>query len=154
MEHAPTERGAVRIRAAHPQDGAAIAALLGDLGYPADPETAGLRVSRLNTDARSALFVAELGEAIVGLASIHRIPLFHKDGELARITSLVVAQNRRRRGVGTALLGACEAWAGKSGAERLELTSGDHRVDAHAFYELAGFEREGVRMTRWVAARP
>ena len=84
------------------------------------------------------------------IASLHLISLFHRDGFLARVTSFVVAEDLRHRGVGTALLGACERWAWKHRAERLEVTSGDGRDDAHRFYERQGYARQGMRFSKWL----
>jgi len=111
------------------------------------------RIARLSTVAGSAMLVATRSKCVCALATLHLIPLFHRDASLARITSFIVTNAARRSGVGSALLAACEDYAMSHGAERVEVTSGDRRPDAHAFYERRGFEREGVRMTRWLEER-
>lgn len=147
MEH----RGELLVRVATVHDAQAVSALLGDLHYPTTVASAAARIARLASTDASACLVALRGAIVCGLVTIHRIPLFHRDGELARITSLVVAQGYRRSGVGAALIAACEAHAREHGAERIELTSGDSRLDAHAFYEHQGFAREGLRLTKQVS---
>lgn len=134
-------------------DANAIAGLLAELGYPTDPASAAARIARLAEDSGSTVVVAARGGAVCGLATVHLIPLFHREGALARITSFVVQRSAQRSGVGSALLAACEAYARLHGAERIEVTSGDRRAEAHAFYEARGFEREGLRMTRWLVER-
>jgi GNAT superfamily N-acetyltransferase len=143
----------VATRPATVADAPAIAALLAELGYPTDPASAAARIARLAEDSGSTVVVAARGGAVCGLATVHLIPLFHREGALARITSFVVQRSAQRSGVGSALLAACEAYARLHGAERIEVTSGDRRAEAHAFYEARGFEREGLRMTRWLVER-
>ena len=46
----------------------------------------------------------------------------------------------RRSGVGSALITDVEAHAIAQGARHIDLSSGDWRDDAHAFYERLGFE--------------
>jgi GNAT superfamily N-acetyltransferase len=86
------------------------------------------------------------------------LPLFHTPGYLARITALVVAATARGIGVGRALLAATEAYAWSTGCVRIEVTSGDHRPDAHAFYERLGYhvdERRFIkRRTAGTSERP
>jgi GNAT superfamily N-acetyltransferase len=143
----------VATRPATLADADAVAALLGELGYPADRVSAASRIALLTSRPGSTVLVASRGVVVCGLATVHLIPLFHRDGQLARLTSFVVARAAQRCGVGSALLAACEAHARSLGAERLEVTSGDRRPQAHAFYEARGFEREGVRMTRWLVEK-
>lgn len=140
----------VATRPASLADASAIAGLLDELGYATDPASAAARIVRLAGDSGSTAVIATRACVACGLATVHLIPLFHRDGALARVTSFVVARAAQRSGVGSALLAACEAWARARGAERLEVTSGDRRPEAHAFYAARGFEREGVRMTRWL----
>jgi N-acetylglutamate synthase-like GNAT family acetyltransferase len=146
------ERAVIRPAAA--EDADAIASLLGELGYPTDQGSAAARIARLSAAEGSAIFVATRSGCVCALATLHLIPLFHRDSSLARITSFVVTRAAQRSGAGSALLTACEVYARAHGAERLEVTSGDQRPEAHAFYERRGFEREGVRMTRRLTERP
>ena len=60
----------------------------------------------------------------------------------------VVAAPARRSGVGRALIRAAEAKARRHGCPRLDLSSGDWRSDAHAFYEALGFERSALAFRR------
>ena len=148
-DNAP-HREPVVVRTATTADADAVGALLLQLGYPTDQASAAARIARHTVDPGSTVLVAVRGDAACGLATVHLIPLFHRDGSLARITSFAVSSSSQHRGVGTLLMAACETFARTRGAERLEVTSGDRRPGAHAFYEHRGFEREGVRMTRWL----
>jgi len=57
----------------------------------------------------------------------------------------VVGADQRGHGIGALLLAAAVDWCRERGATRIELTSGDARPDAHAFYEHRGWRREGAR---------
>ena len=150
MGREPEQSMETIVRPAAQDDAVAIAALLGELGYPTEVERVAARIERALQTNADAVLVVTRREAVCACASMHLLPLFHRDGFLARITSFVVTRSEQRRGVGSALHAACEAFAREHGAERLEVTSGDRRVDAHAFYEHAGYEREGVRMVCWL----
>jgi len=138
------------VRHATAEDAPAIATLMAELGYPDDATVVEARVARSCPEGPDTVFIAEFDGEAAGVGSVHLIPLFHRDGYLARITSFVVASELHGRGIGTALLKACERWAADHLAERVEITSGDERDAAHAFYERRGFAREGQRFSKWV----
>ena len=64
--------------------------------------------------------------------------------------TLAVDPGHRRSGVGRALLGAVEAWAGELGCREIEITSRRTRDDAHAFYRALGFADECARSARFM----
>lgn len=133
------------VRAAEASDAGALAELLGQLGYPCTPSEVRDRLTALAAPEADAVFVALLAGVPAGLASLHLIPLLQEARPIARITAFVVAEAARRRGVGRLLVAACEARARAWNAARLELTSGDHRREAHAFYLALGFTRAAQR---------
>jgi putative acetyltransferase len=57
----------------------------------------------------------------------------------------MVAADRRRRGIGRALLVAAVDWARAAGVTKLELHVFPWNEPAIRLYERFGFEREGVR---------
>jgi GNAT superfamily N-acetyltransferase len=138
----------LRIRDAQPADAAAIAALLGELGYPADPLRVERRLRRISNDADSRLFVAELDGEVAGLAGLHLLPLVQRDEVGAELTAMVVGAAYRRKGVGAELVRAVEHEARLRGCGRLALGSANRRSDAHAFYERLGFESTGRRFAK------
>lgn len=92
------------------------------------------------TESKSdKVFVCESGGLVVGVVTLHAIPLFHTIGQLVRITSLSVLEGWFRKGIGAKLVEAAEGWAWSEGAIRIEVTSGDHRYGAHKFYESMGY---------------
>ena len=125
-----------------------VSALLGELGYPASAREVAQRLARVERDAASCVLVAELEGRVVGMAAFHVIPHIELDRPTARLTSLVVAEEARRKGVGRALVDRVEAEARAAGCGRVELMTGDQRTDAHAFYDALGFADASRRFVK------
>jgi N-acetylglutamate synthase-like GNAT family acetyltransferase len=128
------------VREAVPGDGAAVADLLTELGYAASSEVALQRLVAFDADPASRVQIAEADGAVVGLVATHVVPRLDAELLSCRIVDLVVSEDHRRQGVGSALVAAAEVEARRCGCRRLDLSSGDWRDDAHAFYERLGFE--------------
>ena len=95
----------------------------------------------------AAVFVAETADGIVGRLSIARDahPASHHVADLG----LMVAQGKRRQGIGTALIAAASDWALESGISKLELHVFPHNAPAISLYEKLGFEKEGYRKNHY-----
>nr|WP_244107139.1 GNAT family N-acetyltransferase [Burkholderia anthina] len=72
-----------------------IARLLRQLGYDATPAMRRSKLAALLPSAADRIVVAVVDGRIVGCISLHALPLFHADGNLGRITSLVVDEGCR-----------------------------------------------------------
>jgi GNAT superfamily N-acetyltransferase len=136
------------IREAAKRDSAAIAGLLGDLGYPALAEAIPARLEALGRERLALVLVAEASGYVVGLATAHAFSAIHVDHPAAYLTALVVAPPSRRQGIGRALVTEVEQWAKRHGAARVSVVTGLHRADSHAFYEAQGYERTAHRYTK------
>ena len=134
----------MNVRPAAPGDAGGIAALLGQLGYPAEPESVRSRLGRLDAEA----LVADAGGEIVGVAAVQVMHVLEHDAPVARLTALVVREEARRRGVARALLDAVAARARAAGCEHLHVTSAERRADAHEAYRALGFADTGRRFGR------
>jgi GNAT superfamily N-acetyltransferase len=134
----------VQIRRIEGDRFSAVANLLTELGYPATVEQVRQRLA-IHHPPETIVLVAAIRERLVGLASFHRIVLIHMDGFLGRVTSLVVTERERGRGIGRRLLAAVEEYAWSNGCLRIEITSGDHRPDTHRFYERVGYKLDSRR---------
>jgi GNAT superfamily N-acetyltransferase len=135
------------IRDARPEDSAAIADLLGQLGYPATVEAVEVRLERLGA-AGDRVVVAEVGGRVVGLASLRVSPSIEYDTPAGQLASLVVDEAHRGAGIGRALVEAMENEARARGCGALFLTTAERRGDAHAFYERLGLECTGRRYAK------
>jgi L-phenylalanine/L-methionine N-acetyltransferase len=92
----------------------------------------------------AAVFVAEREDGrLVGRLSVGRDP--HPASTHVADVGLMVAQDARRQGVGTALMRAAVEWAREAGVRKLELHVFPWNEAALALYDAFGFEREGYR---------
>lgn len=138
----------VTIRAAEPKDSVPISALMHQLRYGVTPEIISEKLSASVDSASDTAFVACEDNIAIGWVSLHALPLFHMLGSLGRITSLVVDEKHRGRGIGQMLIQVAERWFHSVGCVKAEVTSGDVRIDAHRFYEKEGFLRDGQRLSK------
>jgi GNAT superfamily N-acetyltransferase len=95
-----------------------------------------------------SVLVAESNGQVIGLATIIVRHVIHYDTPFARLAALVVATGRRKSGVGAALVEAAERIARGAGCSVMEITSGDHRPEAHAFYRRLGFDERPRRFVK------
>jgi GNAT superfamily N-acetyltransferase len=136
------------IRPAGSIDFRAIAALLGELGYPALPEEIPGRLERLLAGNQAVALIALDGSEVIGLVSLHLFSVLHDSAPVALVTALVVTESARRGGAGRLLIGAAEAHARASGCARILVTTAEHRTGAHAFYARMGWENTGRRFAK------
>ncbi|HEU4723260.1 MAG TPA: GNAT family N-acetyltransferase [Gemmatimonadaceae bacterium] len=137
----------IEIRRATAADAAALADLLGHLGYPADAVELPARLERLRAAGDDALIALGDGAAL-GLATVHARAVLHSATPVAQLTALVVSPQARGRGVGRALVAVAEQWSRDRGATRLVVTTALHRAEAPPFYERLGFDHTGRRYVK------
>jgi GNAT superfamily N-acetyltransferase len=128
------------LRAASPDDAAAVADLATQLGYPTQPEQAAARLRDLAGRPDHAVLVAAEGGAVIGWIHVCGERRVETD-PFAEIAGLVVDAARRSRGAGAALVEAAADWARAEGYATLRVRSNTVRTRTHAFYERAGFTR-------------
>ncbi|MFG1625514.1 GNAT family N-acetyltransferase [Kribbella sp. NPDC049227] len=130
----------MQIRPAHTTDAAAVNELLEQLGYAQDgTATTGTRIKTWGDDPSSAAYVADADGNLLGLVAVHICPFFQLTGSSGRIMALVVSTHARGQGIGGQLVAAAESFAASHGCIRMEVTSADHRQDAHTFYRRRGY---------------
>jgi len=69
--------------------------------------------------------------------------LAHRGLPTAIVENVVVDKSCRDQGIGQAMMEQAMEIARSKGCYKLALTSGQHRPDAHRFYEKIGFTRHG-----------
>jgi RimJ/RimL family protein N-acetyltransferase len=144
----------MKVRRAEPSDAEALA----DLGEAVGSEPEGWLVTtngwRNVADERrylrairrypnAAVFVADDDGLVVGRLSVARDQ--HPACRHVADLGLMVAATHRRRGIGTALLGAAADWARRAGVRKLELHVFPYNTGAIKLYEQFGFVQEGLR---------
>ncbi|MET0331749.1 MAG: GNAT family N-acetyltransferase [Dyella sp.] len=136
-------------RPASTQDAAAIAHLIHQLGYAVTAAEVAQTLAQhaLSQGDCVLLAVTATGQS-VGCIGLHAMPLLHTAGRLGRITALVVDEGWRGQGIGSALLMTAQGWFEAAGCQRVEVTSADHREDAHRLYRRHGYARQGHRLLR------
>ena len=134
------------IRPAVASDAPILSELLTELGYPCSAAEIPARLDAFARFPQAVALVATNGYGeVVGLITSHIVSSIHDNDPVAWLTTLVVLEDARGAGVGSALVKHIEEWASSNGAKRLSVTSALHREDTHAFYEKRDYERTGVR---------
>jgi GNAT superfamily N-acetyltransferase len=134
----------VKVRNAEVSDAAAIASLVSQLGYPSTSAEMFSRLTPLLADPRRAVIVADLSGRLLGVADACLERGIQHD-DYARVIALVVDATARGQGVGAFLMHQIEEWGREHGADRVTLTTANHRGDAHKFYENIGYQCTGRR---------
>jgi ribosomal protein S18 acetylase RimI-like enzyme len=129
------------VRPARPKDAAGIAALIVSLGYDVEAAEVKRRLSSVET------LVADKG-GIVGALSLAMTAVLHRPRPVGRISMLVVAEDARGKGIGTALVAEAERRLAAKDCGLIEVTSNRKRLRAHRFYEGLGFERTSYRFVK------
>ncbi len=130
----------LKIRRAKSADAPRIAALSGQLGYPATAAQMRERMRGIAPASQHAVFVAESArDGVIGWVHVSRQPLLEVELR-AEVNGLVVAEGQRSLGAGARLLAAAEDWARKHGCKGMSVRSNVIRERAHQFYERHGYE--------------
>lgn len=135
------------IRRAGAADAADAARLLHDFNTEYDEPSPGVAAltEKLGPLIESGEMTVLLGgDGPDGIAVMRLRPALWASGQEAYLQELYVAPERRRQGIGRALLEATMAAAREAGASGIDLNTGETDSEARALYESAGFtNREG-----------
>ena len=141
----------ITVRDATIADSDGIGRLVSELGYPTSSSQMHVRLEPILRDQEYHTLVACEGDRIVGFIGTRVGPLYESDDPYGQIMALAVTRDRQRGGVGRVLLQAAETILIQRGARVLVVTSGNHRTDAHAFYEKNGYAFTGRRYKKSLA---
>ncbi len=136
------------IRDAEKNDAPVVINLVKELGYDISLEHIHKRIARFSKKTNDRIMVAELEDEVVGLLSLHIVPLLHREKDLCRITALIVKGTHRRKYIGRRLLEMAEVYARANDCGLIEITSGVIRDEAHAFYVRLGYEERSKRFVK------
>ena len=130
----------LKIRRAKSADAPQLAALSGQLGYPATAAQLRERLRGIEPASQHAVFVADApDDGVIGWVHVSKQPLLEVEMR-AEVNGLVVAEEQRSLGAGAQLLAAAEDWARKHGCKSMSVRSNVIRERAHKFYERNGYE--------------
>lgn len=132
------------LRDAKPGDAPRLAQLIGELGHEVDAKVVRKNLVPLRT-ANETPIVATLGKEVVGLCGTHRMLALHRDRLVGRVNILIVTKSAQGQGIGRMLLEEAERRLRKLGCGRIEITVGEERTAAQAFYRHLGYERSTIR---------
>ncbi|WP_232054579.1 GNAT family N-acetyltransferase [Thiomonas sp. Sup16B3] len=132
------------IRKAELGDAEALAALSGQLGYPATAALMRERLALILPSADHAVFVAEVQGRVV--AWTHVLKVLHlESGLCAEIAGLVVDEAHRSEGLGAELVRRAIDWTRSQGLAVLQVRSRAERLRTHQFYLRLGFAQTKVQ---------
>jgi ribosomal protein S18 acetylase RimI-like enzyme len=148
MRSAPEDASPeLAVRLAQPADAEAVGRLLHDFNEEFNDPTPG--AERLGERVLELLAEGEItvllgGGGPDGLAVLRFRPAIWTEALECYLAELYVVRERRRRGLGRALLQAAIECARARGADHMDLGTGENDVAARALYESLGFSnREG-----------
>lgn len=132
-------RYGLEIRAAAGSDAAGLATLLSETGEPVRAADLAARLEGLQRDGGTVLVAVEWGPPS-GLIAFVPVRTLDAPRPFGLITTLVVATESRRRGIGRVLLKAAGRAARQAGCDRLRVSVGRDQQALHAFCAAAGFD--------------
>jgi len=113
-----------------------------DSADPADLPDYEQAFAAIADDPRTTLYVARRDGRVLGTFQLILMRAMTRHGALLAIAEAVqVHPDARGLGIGSAMMAFAKAEAKRRGAASLQLVSSKRRLDAHRFYERAGFEK-------------
>jgi ribosomal protein S18 acetylase RimI-like enzyme len=136
------------IRDAEVNDASELALLMCELGYETDPTEMEARLELILSNPSYKTFVAIGDGRVWGMIGTLTYPSYEHNDASGRILALVTSRTARRRGIGRALIATTEKDFAQRGIGRVSLDTRLTREDAHKFYDLLGYERNGWRFVK------
>jgi ribosomal protein S18 acetylase RimI-like enzyme len=136
----------VTVREAAEADVPALASLITELGYQVRESDVARRLQALAGAGQPVLVADDAG--VTGCLTWNMMTVLHRDTQVGRISMLVVASDRRSRGIGRRLVAEAEARMVALGCTLIEVTSNEKRVEAHRFYQRLGYGRTSLRFAK------
>jgi len=136
------------IRDAELNDAPELAVLMCELGYQTDRTEMETRLELILSNPGYKTFVAIMDGNVCGMIGTLAYPSYEHNDASGRILAVVTSSRARRRGIGRALIATAEKDFAQRGIRRVSLDTRLTREDAHKFYQLLGYERNGWRFVK------
>ena len=140
-------RYALEIRAATSFEAPGLATLLAEAGHDISPAAIAERLASLDDGAGMALVALQWGPPS-GLVILHWYRTLLAPRPVAQITTLMVATEDRRKGIGRLLIKAAAQAARSAGCGDMEILVGQDNAALGAFCRATGFEEMGRNYIR------
>ena len=140
-------RHGLEIRAAVGGDAPGLAAMLAEAAVAVAPAELAGRLEALQRAGGTALVAVAWGPPS-GLVVLTHHRTLDSARPLGLVTTLLVARDSRRRGIGRVLLKAAARAARQAGCERMLLAAGPGQADLRAFCTANGFAEAGDLLAR------
>ncbi len=113
---------------------------VGPFGPPASAVAIRERLDALRADPSHRVIVAEIDGTVVGLAVLSRMPLTPiSDADTVQISFMHVKDDRRRRGVGRAIVSAAAEFASDVGSDYVSVGVFPAARESNRFFARLGF---------------
>ncbi|AWN34564.1 GNAT family N-acetyltransferase [Methylobacterium radiodurans] len=142
-----SNRYGLEIRSAGPADAAGLSDLLGACGLAIAPRALAERIEALRQDRGSALLALAWGPPS-GLIVLHWHATLVDAHPVAAVSTLAVAPEERRQGIGRLLLKAGAQAARAAGCGVLHLDAGPEAASLRGFCAATGFAETAARYER------
>lgn len=140
-------RYGLEIRAAAAADAPGLSTLLAEAGQAIEPRELAERIAALREGAGTVLVAVQWGPPS-GLVVLHWHRTLAAARPVAQVTTLLVAAEDRRRGIGRLLLKAASQAARSAGCGEMEVLAGAEDAALQAFCRATGFAAAGPRFLR------
>ena len=145
-------RNQLLIRPAEMSDAAALAELMGELGYPTRTSEMEMRLESIFKQPQYRTFVAVIDGKVRGMIGTCCLYSHEHNNLGGRIIALVVSEAVRGRGIGAELVRIAENDFISRNIRRVALNTRFQREDAHRFYEGLGYHKNGFRFVKELQA--
>lgn len=132
------ETGPPHIRPGRDDDAADVARLCTQLGYPSTKGQVRDRLARLAAVDHGFFVAEDAGGGLRGLVDVHARLVLEED-PFAELIALIVSEDGRGEGVGSALVAEAVRWARDRGLPKLWVRISLWREATPRFYERLGF---------------
>jgi aminoglycoside 6'-N-acetyltransferase I len=133
-----SSRYGLQLRAASPADAPGLHQLLLAAGHEFEMSALASRLEAFQHVPGTTLLAHEWGPPS-GIITLHWYPTIEADHPIAQLTTLLVAPDARRRGIGRLLLKAASQAARVAGCDSLECFSNRTQPELQAFLLATGF---------------